>query len=241
MIHIRAKYFFAACFLLAACVLRGQAAILVLLLGDKVATENFHFSIDGGLNVATLPGLDGGEARLGLNFGLGTYIRLNDNWALTPEFKPLVARGANGLDKVLPDPAGVVDNADPSELRLNYIDVPLQVHRRINDRLYVRGGPQVSFLTAALVRTKGTLETGEGFTLDNDVKDELEPVDLSFPIDLGIVLRQSSQAKGVELRLRYTPGFMEVFKDTEFLSSTNSTFQFFLSLPFVSVEEPTTP
>ena len=34
---------------------------------------------------------------------------------------------------------------------------------------------------------------------------------------------------------------MEVFKDTEFLSSTNSTFQFFLSLPFVSVEEPTTP
>ncbi|MCB0809922.1 MAG: PorT family protein [Flavobacteriales bacterium] len=237
MIHFGAKYLFAACLLLAASAAHGQAALLVLIFGDKAATENFHFSIDAGLNVATLPGLDGGDARLGFNFGLGTYIRLNDNWAFTPEFKPLAPRGAKGLDKVLPDPGGVVNNTEASELRLNYIDVPLQVHRRINDRLYVRAGPQVSFLTGAVVRTTGDLGTGEVFTLEDDVKDDLESLDVSFPVDLGIVFAKPRGYKGVELRLRYTPGFMEVFKDTEFLSTTNSTFQFFLSLPFVNVEE----
>ncbi|MCB0812747.1 MAG: outer membrane beta-barrel protein, partial [Flavobacteriales bacterium] len=77
-----------------------------------------------------------------------------------------------------PDPGGVVNNTEASELRLNYIDVPLQVHRRINDRLYVRAGPQVSFLTSAVVRTTGDLGTGEVFTLEDDVKDDLESLDV---------------------------------------------------------------
>lgn len=36
----------------------GQAGLLVLILGDKVATENFYLSIDGALNISTLPVLD---------------------------------------------------------------------------------------------------------------------------------------------------------------------------------------
>lgn len=219
----------------------GQAALLVLIFGDKVATENFHFSIDAGLNLATLPGLEGNQMRSGFNFGLGTYIKLNEDWALTPEFKPLVPRGARGLDKVLADPGNVVNNTEKSELRLNYIDVPLQVHRRINDRLYVRAGPQVSFLTSAVVRTEGDLDNGDTFTLENDVKGELATIDLSFPVDLGLVFAKPRGYKGLDLRLRYTPGFLDVFADVDGLSSTNSTIQLFVSLPFVNAESSAPP
>ncbi len=219
----------------------GQAALLVLIFGDKVATENFHFTIDAGMNLATLPGLEGNQLRTGFNFGLGTYIKINDDWAFTPEFKPLAPRGAKGLEKVLADPGNVVNNADKSELRLSYIDVPLQVHRRISDRVYVRAGPQLSILTGAVVRTTGDLDNGDAFTLENDVKGDLETIDLSFPVDVGLVFAKPRGYKGVDLRLRYTPGFMDVFADVEGLSSTNSTIQLFLSLPFVNAEPPPTP
>lgn len=233
--HVRATLLLFGVFALVAPRCSGQAALLVLILGDRAATEKFHFSIDAGLNVASLPGVSGSSSITGFNFGLGTYVKINDKWAFTPEFKPLVPRGASDLNKVLPDPGGVV-NSSESQLKLNYIDVPLQIHRRISDRFYVRAGPQVSFLTKAIVRTTGELGTGETYTVEDDVKGDIEPVDLSFPMDIGVVFAKPRGYKGVDLRVRYTPGFMEVFKDTDVLSSTNSTFQFFLSLPFVNVE-----
>lgn len=58
----------------------GQAALLVLILGDKVATEKFHLSIDGALNISSLPDFNPGETIIGVNFGLGTHIMLNEEW-----------------------------------------------------------------------------------------------------------------------------------------------------------------
>lgn len=58
----------------------GQAALIVLILGDKVATENFHLSIDGAINLSSFPGLAEGKMGGGLNFGLGTHIKLGEKW-----------------------------------------------------------------------------------------------------------------------------------------------------------------
>jgi len=54
----------------------GQAALIVLILGDKVATENFHLSIDGALNISNFTGLEPHETAVGVNFGLGVHIKL---------------------------------------------------------------------------------------------------------------------------------------------------------------------
>ena len=37
---------------------RGQAAILAVLLGPKVASENFYFSVKHGANLGTVQGID---------------------------------------------------------------------------------------------------------------------------------------------------------------------------------------
>ena len=47
-------------------IVNAQAALIVLLVGDKVATEKFHLSVDAGLNIASLPGLKNQQARHGL-------------------------------------------------------------------------------------------------------------------------------------------------------------------------------
>ncbi|MEZ4739841.1 MAG: porin family protein [Flavobacteriales bacterium] len=222
--------------LLAARCAQGQAALLVLIFGDKAATENFHFTLDAGLNLSSMPGVSGTSSAAGFYFGLGTYVKINDNWAFTPEFKPLSPRGGKGFEKAFVDTAGVVGSYN-TRLQLGYIDVPLQLHRRLSDRFYVRAGPQISFLTSGKLATTGDLVGGDEFTVTEDIKDQLEPIEFALPVDIGVVFSKPRGLKGIDLRVRYCMGLTEVFKDNAAgISSNNSTFQFFLSFPFVNVE-----
>ncbi|MBL8003439.1 MAG: PorT family protein [Flavobacteriales bacterium] len=215
---------------------RGQAALLVLIFGDKAATENFHFTLDAGINLSRMPGVSGTTSAYGFNFGLGTYIKLNEDWAFTPEFKPLSPKGGNGFERAFVDTSGTVGSY-ATRLELNYIDVPLQLHRGISERFYVRAGPQVSFLTSGKLATTGDLVGGDDFTVTKDIQDELQPIELSVPVDLGVVFTKPRGFKGIDLRVRYCFGLTEVFADNSLgISSTNSTFQFFLSFPFVNVD-----
>ena len=45
---------------------KAQAMYIVLIFGDKIATDNFHLTIDGGLNITGMPGLDHTNRLLGL-------------------------------------------------------------------------------------------------------------------------------------------------------------------------------
>jgi hypothetical protein len=214
----------------------GQAALLVLIFGDKAASENFHFTLDAGLNLSSMPGVNGTTSANGFYFGLGTYIKLNDNWAFTPEFKPLSPRGGKGFENAFVDSTGVVGSYE-TRLQLGYIDVPLQLHRRLSDRFYVRAGPQISFLTSAKLATTGDLVVGDEFTVTQDIQDQVESIEFAVPVDLGVVFQKPRGLKGIDLRLRYCMGLTEVFKENAAgISSTNSTVQFFLSFPFVNVE-----
>lgn len=227
---------FALCATLIAPVARAQAALLVLIFGDKAATENFHFTLDAGINLSRMPGVSGTTSATGFYFGLGTYVKLSDKWAFTPEFKPLSPRGGQGFENAFVDTTGAVGSY-ATVLELNYIDIPLQFHRRISERFYVRAGPQLSFLTSGKLATSGDLVGGDAFTVTQDIKDDLEPIEFALPVDLGVVFTKPRGFKGIDLRLRYCLGLTEVFKDNAAgISSTNSTFQFFLSFPFVNVE-----
>jgi hypothetical protein len=95
----------------------GQAAIIVLILGDKVATEQFHLSIDGAINISSLQGLDEGKTSGGVNFGLGTHIKLGDKWHLKPEFKPLSRKGAKYVNSI----TSVPDEIEVDETKLKQV------------------------------------------------------------------------------------------------------------------------
>ncbi len=227
---------FTLLFTLTTSLAHAQAALLVLLFGDKAATENFHFTLDAGLNLSSMPGVSGTTPATGFYFGLGTFIKLNDNWAFTPEFKPVSPRGGKGFENAFVDTTGAVGSY-ATQLKLNYIDIPLQFHRQVSERFYLRAGPQVSFLTSGKLATTGDLVGGDAFTVTKDIQDDLMPVELALPIDLGLVFSKPRGYKGIDLRLRYCLGLTEVFEaNTAGISSTNSTVQFFLSFPFVNVE-----
>jgi len=213
----------------------SQAALIALLFGDKVATEKFHLSVDLGINFSSMPGLEQQSGTNGFYFGLGTFIKLNDKFTLNPEFKPLSPRGASAVLPIT-DYSSVLSDTEYG-INLNYIDVPVLLQYRINEKLFASAGPQVSFLTAASQVALGTLPTGNSVELKESMKPNFESVYFSIPVELGYSLASARKGKGMDIKVRYNIGVTDMVALSTYGSSTGSTFQVFLSFPFVKEED----
>lgn len=213
----------------------AQAALIALIFGDKVASEKFHLSVDLGMNISSLPGLEQQQHTRGLYFGLGTFIKLNDKWTLNPEFKPLSPRGARS---VLPlnDYSSVLSDVN-YDIDLNYIDVPVLLQYRINKKLFASAGPQVSFLTSATQVASGNLPLGNVVDIEESVKSSFKPIHISIPVELGYSLSDARKGKGMNIKFRYNFGVSQVIALSSIGSSSGSTFQIFASFPFIKVED----
>lgn len=215
-------------------VANAQAALLVLILGDKVATENFHLSIDAGMNFSALPGLETQKGTHGLYFGLGTFVKINNKWAITPEFKPLSPRGAKEVSPI--SDYSMVLSDIRYDIALNYIDVPILAQYRITPSFFVSAGSQFSFLTSAKQISSGKLPLGNIVDIGENLKSNFESFNFSIPLEIGYSLSNLRKGKGVDLKLRYCIGMSEIISNSNYGSSKGSTFQVFLSLPFVNVK-----
>lgn len=217
----------------------SQAALIILLLGDKVATEEFHLSMDAGMNISTYPGLNESERGVGVNFGLGTHIKLGEKWHLKPEFKPLSRKVADDILSLTLVPDELA--GDKNRIALNYIDVPVFLQYNITPKIFVSAGPQVSFLTKANQLTTGKLQDGSESTIKINIKPLFNTVNFSFPVEFGYLLKlatkHSTTKMDINLFARYEYDFMEVFKDASVNSSKISMFQIGASVPFVKSDE----
>jgi hypothetical protein len=213
----------------------GQAGVLVLILGDKVATENFYLSIDGALNISTLPGLDQYEKIVGVNYGLGVHIKLGEKWFLKPEFKPLSRKGATKVDPITS--VSTDFTIDETKIRINYIDFPFLVQYNVTPKLFVSAGPQISFLTQADQFVYGTQTDGFETTVKINTTDFFNKTNVSAIVDAGycftLTNKKSTSKLNVNVFARYEYGFMEIFKDPAVGSTNISLFQIGLSLPFI--------
>jgi hypothetical protein len=210
----------------------AQAALLVLIFGDRIATEKFHTSIDAGFNFSTMNGLDPSKIRHGLYFGLGTYIKLNNEWAFTPELKPLSQRGVRQTKPIveysaLEEPVyGIL---------LNYIDIPLLVQYKLTRMLFISAGPQISFLTSANQDAKGkNLTTGTRVDILEDRKADFNRLYFSIPLEIGFTLPEVIPGQGIDLKFRYNFGLNEVIKNNAYGSSSINSWQVMLSFPFIN-------
>jgi hypothetical protein len=213
----------------------GQATVIILLFGDKVASEKLYLSVDGAMNLSNLPGIDGSSVGIGINYGLGVHIKLNDHWYFKPEFKPLSRKGAIKIEPLTP----VSDDftVDKTKLKINYIDFPLLFQYNINNKLWVAAGPQISFLTDANQYLFGTVPGNYETTVKVNAKSFFNKTNLSIPVEAGYCLKlatkKSTSSIKVNVFARYEYDFLEIFKDPSVGSTKISLFQVGLSLPFI--------
>jgi len=211
----------------------SQAALFILLFGDKVASENFHLSLDAGANLSIMHGLDEATPYFGLNFGMGTHIKLNDKWHLSPEIKPLSTRGANNLSEPVFDLHESITEYRTSKLLLNYLDLPILIQRYLSESTYISAGPQLSILLSGREETEAALNNGPIVNISENIYENMSPLDFSILIELGYKIVHARSGKGMHIRLRYSYGFADIIDSETDDSSNQSTVQLIVSFPFV--------
>jgi hypothetical protein len=216
---------------------KGQAAIIALLFGDKVASENFNISMEIGGAFANYSEVENIErSKLSLNFGIAANWKLSDNFFLSQNIYFLARRrmevskfslntGIPELDQQFQDVSG--------ELRVGYLDLPLLFSYQTNSRKFRFGlGPQLSLLQNATAIYNGS----EGdFT--QDFESNLVDLDYGVMADIAYILGKAHQGKGIHVHARYYYGLPDAIK-SEYSPSTNriSFFSFHVSLPFITEE-----
>ena len=221
-------------------IVKGQAALLVLIFGEKAASENFFFSLKAGVNYSMITNIEDGRNRTGFTFGLVNNIKLTERFSLLPEFIALSPRGVWDIPTLttgIPELDDLLGNPEFTDRKLNYIDIPVLVRYHINDRWSISAGPQVSFLVSAVDIYRSTPIEGITLKTELDIEEAFNTVDLAAVIDLTFVVSKPVNGKGFNLFARYGLGFIDMLKENDEDPFHNSTFQFGATFPFVEKPE----
>jgi len=215
---------------------KGQAALLVLIFGEKAASERFYFSLKAGLNYSSITNYEEGNNATGVHFGLINNIKLNDRLFFTPEFVPLTKKGIRDVPVLTtgdPNLDTLLVDVSSTSRKLSYIDIPILFKIYVSERFCVTLGPQVSFLTGASDIYESSPLQGSVLTTDLDIKSALKTVDAGFVFDLSYNVSTVRGGKGLSLYARYSRSFVDILKDNAGDPYHNSVFQFGASLPFI--------
>lgn len=218
----------------------AQAAVLVLLFGDRVASENFYFSLKGGVNFTTLEGLDGVTMKPGINWGLLANIKLSERFYLVPEFSILSGKGAKNIAYIsssIPELDLLLGEPDRSKMDLNYIELPIIARYKLGERLHVGTGPQFSVLIGSKNVYRNEIQPEDQLIYHQGSQLEWNRFDFGWAAELTVNVSKLLGGKGLDLHARYMLGFSDIIKDNPGGAVTNSGFQFTVSFPFILDED----
>jgi len=162
------------------------------------------FGAKAGLNVANLIGdVTDNESLIGFNAGLFVEIPLADSFYIQPE----LMYSTQGAKFDFP----IIGSTD---LKLNYINLPIMFKYDVANRFYLEAGPQVGFLVSAELD-------------DLDVKDSYESTDFgaNFGLSYGFTEKLFAQA-------RYNIGLSNIEKDNGNDKVSNAVMSFSLGYKF---------
>jgi len=210
----------------------SQAAILALLFGDKVASEEFNLSLELGWNFSNISDFSDGKKSYATNFGLGCNLKLSEKFYVSPTAYFLSQRKLNFKDLSPTTGNDVIDmqfaNSEGSS-NLNYIDVPVIFWYQMK-KIRIGLGPQVSFLTSSDMVFK---DADGQFT--QNIKNDTNKIDYGVMASLSYELGKARKGRGIFCQLRYYHGFEDVYKDQ--ISTGSNTLNYLavhFSLPFIT-------
>jgi hypothetical protein len=212
----------------------GQAAILAIIFGDKVASEEFNLSLELGGNLSTVSNFPDIKRTNETNFGLGCNFKLSKKFYLSPSIFFLSRRKFTFSSFSLDTGNDNIDNEfinKSGDGNLNYIDVPVVLWYQIN-KVRLGIGPQISFLTKS-----NLVFNGDDGDFTQDIKNNTSTIDYGIMAGIGYELGKARKGKGLFIQARYYQGFADIYDDKiNNQSNQGSYFSIHLSLPFITDE-----
>jgi hypothetical protein len=199
--------------LLSLAILAGAASVAHAQTGTK-------YGIKGGFNGSTFSGTNsaGSEYKAGFAAGVFANFGVSDNFSVQPEV--LYSQKGASID----DYAGI--NGTTYKNTLGYLDVPIMLRYNVGQDgkgFFVEVGPQGSFV----LHSRQFLQTSGNKTTESTSTEDLNKVAIGYVGGLGYQI-----TSGLQLGVRYTGDFSQVYKDNAGPNVHNSVFQFQVGYAF---------
>ena len=175
---------------------------LVAISTTAVAQQEVKFGPKAGVNISNLSGMDDSEMRIGFHVGAVAEIKFNDKLSIQPE----VLYSTQGAKASTATPLGTIE----SEIKNDYINVPIMAKYYIVEGFSAELGPYVGFLM------KSESEIGN---FSGDSKDAYKSVDFGLGVGLAY-----DMPMGFFVGARYNLGLSKANEDIS-AGNGNVTFQ----------------
>ncbi|ESU28854.1 hypothetical protein FLJC2902T_14510 [Flavobacterium limnosediminis JC2902] len=223
------KTILSTCILLFSCTVSGQV-LISLLLGDKLNTGKIEFGLDGGVNFASLRGLDDSESSARFNLGFYFDIKMKNDWMF---HTGVIVKSTMGADDIKPyllnNPD--LDNAfvDGKVKRsFQYFNVPLMMKRKLPKNFYAEGGFQLGLLYKAHDEFTADVIDKEDLKYKISIKDNYHPLDAGLIAGIGYRLMGGN---GMNLGVRYYYGLIDIEIDDSGKNVYNQSFYITAGIP----------
>lgn len=228
---MKLKSFLVIAFLLVGKAVYGQA-LLIILFGDKLATEKFQMGVNFAITASDVTGIDDTSFRRSWAFGAFGEIKLNDTWSLQPEFTiktpggakdiPSGATGNSAIDSVFTSQSVIFETGS---ITLPFI---LKFKR---GHFGIGVGPQVGYLVSAKNRFEGRTGNEGDLTFERDAKDGLNRWDAGVTGLVEYYFKPERKMQTLRLGLKYYLGLTDIFKDNSGDKVGNSVLLFTVGIP----------
>lgn len=212
----------------------GQV-LIALLFGDKLNTGKIEFGLDGGLNLASMGGVDQSGNLKAFNLGFYFDIKLGSpSWMIHTGVIVVSTMGADGVPVYsLNDPELDTEFSGGNVTRkLSYFNVPVMIKYRSASRFHVEGGLQLGLLYGA----EDVFDNErEDLTYTRKIKGQYHPLDAGVIVGAGYRLLGS---KGITLSVRCYIGFIDVLIDDATPSQYNRSIYFTAGIPIGAGKAP---
>ena len=215
--------------LLLSCSVNGQV-LISLLLGDKLNTGKIEFGLDGGVNFASLRGLDDSKSSTRFNLGFYFDIKMKNDWMFHTGVIVKSTMGAKDIKSYsLNDPELDTEFANGEVKRnLEYFDVPFMMKKKFSKNFYGEGGIQLGLLYKATDEFTAEVKDKKDLTYKLSIKDNYHPLDAGLIAGLGYRLMGGN---GMNLGLRYYYGLIDIEVSDQNSGVYNQSFYITVGIP----------
>ena len=211
--------------------------IISLLFGDALNTGRIEFGLDGGVNLASLRGLEDAGSLRTWNLGFYFDIKLdNPAWMV---HTGVIVKSTMGAEDQPPYPLGDATLDSLFEgghvtTRLRYFNVPIMMKYRWPNHLFVEGGGMAGLLYQAKDEFFTAVEDEDDLTHERDVEDDYDRLDAGLIVGVGYRLLGGD---GMNLGVRYYHGLVDVSGDGGLPARYNRSWYFTVGIPIGAGEE----
>lgn len=195
-----------------------QSQVLIaLLLGKSLNTGKIEFGLDGGVNYATLGGMESNSYYRKWNLGFFFDIKMKEQWYLNTG---VLVKSELGLDNLTESDleflgATIHDEEGEYSQSISYFLVPALARYKFDNHMYAEFGPQFGLAYKAHIKFHSKIDDIE-INASEENRDMINRFDMGLAAGAGYRLLKGL---GWTIGLRYYYGFLDVYKDR---SGTNN-------------------